>query len=159
MGLKTFIEHVGHDIKVAGKVVETDAKQAFVDLFGQQALTEIETTAATLLESQFGTAVLADAAELVGQVEAGTITLGSAVVTLASDVVIAAKKVGKEIENNLGTVVASLALAKASGALTAATAATASTAATTTTPPPSTTTAPATSTSTTTPAGTSAPAA
>lgn len=125
MGIKTFVEKVGHDIKLAGKALETDAKAAFVDLFGQQALTEIETTAETLLESDFGTAILEDATELVAKIETGQITLGSAVVTLASDVVSAAKTVGKAIENSVGTVVASMALAKAQGALTAATTATA----------------------------------
>ena len=123
MSIRTFFERVGHDIKVVAGAVEKDFQIVFTDLFGAQALSELETTAKTLVESDFGKAILADAEQLIVEVNAGRVTVGNAIVTLASDIVTQGIAVGKCIGNTLSIMVASMVVAKAQGVLATPTAA------------------------------------
>lgn len=115
-----FFEKVGHDIKVAA----TDVAGLVAKLFGAQALTQLETTAETLLNSELGQAVLGDAETLLAQVKSGTISQTTAITSLAKSTVTAAKNTGIQLEESLATALASLAIGKLSGALNSPNAAT-----------------------------------
>ena len=97
---------IGHDV---AKVLEL--------LFGANALKQLETAAETILKSNLGQAVLADAVELLGEVERGQITQESAINQLAAEVASEAKKTGIALESALSTMVASMAIARLTGAL------------------------------------------
>jgi hypothetical protein len=115
-----FFEKAGHDIKVAAK----DIAGLVGKLFGAQALTQLETTAETLLKSDLGQAVIADAETLLTQVESGQISQASAITSLAKTTFEEAKKTGIAMETSIATALASLSIAKLSGVLNTPTAST-----------------------------------
>jgi hypothetical protein len=111
--IANFFTTIGHDIKVVAKGIAG----AFTHLFGANALAQLETTAATILKSDFGQAVLADAETLMVQVQNGQINQLTAITSLARDVVEHGKKAGVELEHAIATLVASLAIGKLAGAI------------------------------------------
>lgn len=136
MSIRNFFDKIGHEIKVvatgavhAVEAVAKDVRTVFVDLFGQQALTNIEVAAESLIQSEFGKAILADAEGLLADLTAGRITVGTAIVNMASDIVTLGEKAGKSIGTTLATMVASLIVGKAQGVLQPPAAAAAPTAA------------------------------
>ena len=106
-----FFEKAEHDFKVIGQ----DIVKVISKLFGAQALTQLETTAETLLKSELGQAVLGDAETLLAQVTTGQISQQTAITSLAASTIAAAKKTGVALESSIATAVASLAIAKLSG--------------------------------------------
>ena len=110
-----FFEKIGHYVKVEAVDVGHEFKTVFVALFGAQALTELETVAETMLTSDFGQAVLADATQMLQNVQAGQIGQGTAIVQLAQDIVQQAIKTGRKMESTLVIMIASMAIAKAQG--------------------------------------------
>jgi hypothetical protein len=118
--IATFFENVGHDIKISAE----DIAGLVGKLFGKQALSQLETTAETLLKSELGQAVLGDAETLLAQVQNGQISQVSAITSLSKSVVTEAKKTGVTMEESIATALASLAIGKLSGALNAPSAAT-----------------------------------
>lgn len=108
-----FFEKVGHEIKV----LAGDAKGLLTKLFGAQAINQLETTAETILKSDFGQAVLSEAELLLGQVKSGQISQHTAITQLSATTIAAAKSTGVELEASISTAVASLAIAKLTGVL------------------------------------------
>lgn len=115
-----FFEKAEADLKAIGK----DIAALITKLFGAQALTQLETTAENILQSDLGQAVLGDAETLLVQVKSGQISQATAITSLAQSVVTASKTTGAELESSIATAVASLAIGKLSGALTTPNAAT-----------------------------------
>jgi hypothetical protein len=113
--VEAFFEKFGHDVKVGVEDIEGLVKK----LFGAQALANLETTAESLLQSDLGQAVLGDAESLLAQVETGQVSQASAIESLASSAVAAAKKTGIALEQSIATTFASMAIAKLSGAIQA----------------------------------------
>ena len=126
-----FFEKAEADLKAVGK----DIASLVTKLFGAKALTQLETTAETILESDLGQAVLGDAETLLTQVKTGQISQATAITSLASSVVTASKKAGATLESSVATAVASLAIGKLSGALNVPNAATSAAVGAVTTPP------------------------
>ena len=115
MSIRNFFEKIGHAIKTGAiafehgvETVATDVRDVFEKLFGKQALTDIETAAESLIQSDFGKAILADAEGLLADLKSGRITVATAIVNLASDIVTLGEKVGHSIGQLLATTVASL---------------------------------------------------
>jgi hypothetical protein len=106
-----FFWAVGHDFKVIGK----DVKLVIDKIFGANFLPQLEATAETILKSDLGKAVLADAMGLMAEVSRGHISQATAIAQLAPQVEQEAKNTGVQLESVVSTMVASAAIARLSG--------------------------------------------
>ncbi len=107
--LGVFFSDAKKDFEKVGK----DFGSIFTKLFGANALAQLETMAEHIFTSGLGQAALADADTLLRQVQNGTISETSAVVSLAKEITTQAKTTGIQLEESLSTFVASAVIAKA----------------------------------------------